>query len=115
MASSADVQRASKKKAVAADRNRKAVLDRLARDEGDVFKQGMELHRRTMFEAYGDALSNGWMPQDITPEWLASETKHWLGTDYEDDYYRLVWDSEMQPGLATAGQSTYDVTIPDRA
>ena len=59
MASSADVQRSSKKKAVAADRNRKAVLDRLARDEGDVFKQGMELHRRTMFEAYGDALSNG--------------------------------------------------------
>eukprot|EP01052_Picozoa_sp_SAG31_P048445 SAG31_NODE_10139_length_1178_cov_9.705283_2_plen_67_part_00 len=44
------------------------------------------------------------MPQDITPEWLASETKHWLGTDYEDDYYRLVWDSEMQPGLAAAGQ-----------
>eukprot|EP01052_Picozoa_sp_SAG31_P010912 SAG31_NODE_607_length_13606_cov_11.366699_8_plen_88_part_00 len=38
----------------------------------------------------------------------------WLGTDYDDDYYRLVWDSEMQPGLAAAGQSTYDVTIQER-
>ena len=56
MANSADVERSSQKKAAAADRARTAVLDRLARDEGDVFRQGMETHRRTMFTAYGQAI-----------------------------------------------------------
>ena len=56
MASSADVERSSQKKAAAAERARTAVLDRLARDEGDVFRQGMETHRRTMFTAYGHTM-----------------------------------------------------------
>ena len=114
MASSADVQRSSQKKAAAADRARTAVLDRLARDEGDVFRQGMETHRRTMFTAYGQAMADGWLPQEITPDWLATETERWLANDYDDDYFRLVWDGEMQPGLTAAGQSPYVMTQPQR-
>eukprot|EP01052_Picozoa_sp_SAG31_P017891 SAG31_NODE_1244_length_9137_cov_36.820978_1_plen_607_part_00 len=115
MASSLDLLRSSTKKKAAATSIKKAVLARLAREEGDAFDRGMELHRRTVFSFYGEALTDGWRPQEITTDWLAKKSKDWLGSDYVDDYFRLVWDGEMQPGLAASAQAQYTATAPQRS
>eukprot|EP01052_Picozoa_sp_SAG31_P020173 SAG31_NODE_1505_length_8078_cov_5.291390_9_plen_97_part_00 len=90
MASSQELKRSSSKKARAAQATKKAVLDLLKLDEGDAFHIAMDRHRREMFMVYGTALTKGWKPTDIKPEWLAGELRDKLKNDYEDDYFRII-------------------------
>eukprot|EP01052_Picozoa_sp_SAG31_P010242 SAG31_NODE_555_length_14169_cov_19.798721_11_plen_188_part_01 len=114
MASSQELQRSSSKKARAAQATKKAVLDLLKQDEGDAFHIAMDRHRREMFTVYGTALTQGWTPQDITPDWLVGELRDKLKNDYEDDYFHIVWDEDFQPGLVAASQMPYTATKPER-
>ena len=51
-----DLSRSSKKKAAASKRQKKFVTERLLESEGDDAVAGLELHRRTLLEMYGEAL-----------------------------------------------------------
>eukprot|EP01052_Picozoa_sp_SAG31_P041336 SAG31_NODE_6241_length_2106_cov_10.479322_1_plen_185_part_00 len=79
---------------------KKAVLARLAREEGDVFDRGMELHHRTVFSFYGEALTDGWKPQEITTEWLAKQSRDWLGARCFKLSVQLPTYSVLQKAIA---------------
>ena len=59
-----DLVRSSKKKAAASKRQRTRVTESLQASEGDRLTEGLDLHRRTLLEIYGQALSDGWAPSD---------------------------------------------------
>ena len=105
-----DLSRSSKKKAAASKRQKKFVTERLLESEGDDAVAGLELHRRTLLEMYGEALSNGWSPAEIGLDWIVPELRHKLGTRYDDDFFRVVYDQEFRPGMAAAAQLQYTAT-----
>ena len=107
-----DLSRSSKKKAAASKRQKKFVTEQLLQSEGDDAVAGLELHRRTLLEMYGEALGNGWGPSEIGLDWIVPELRHKLGVRYDDDYFRIVYDEEFRPGMAAAAQLQYTATEP---
>ena len=99
-----DLVRSSKKKAAASKRQRTRVTESLQAFEGDKLTEGLDLHRRTLLEIYGQALSDGWAPSEIGLDWLVPELQHALQDWYDDDYFRIVYDGEFAPGMMAAAQ-----------
>ena len=85
-----DLVRSSKKKAEASKRQRTRVTESLQASEGGRLTEGLDLHRRTLLEIYGQAQSGGWASKDIGLDWLVPELRHALGSWYDDDYFRIV-------------------------
>ena len=109
-----DLVRSSKKKAAASKRQRTRVTESLQASEGDRLTEGLDLHRRTLLEIYGQALSDGWAPSEIGLDWLVPELQHALQDWYDDDYFRIVYDGEFAPGMMAAAQQQYTATEPTR-
>ena len=109
-----DLVRSSKKKAAASKRQRTRVTESLQASEGDALQAGLDLHRRTLLEIYGQALSDGWAPSEIGLDWLVPELQHALQDWYDDDYFRIVYDGEFAPGMMAAAQQQYTATEPTR-
>ena len=109
-----DLSRSSTKKAAANKRAKDLVKTTLQETEGEELTAGLELHRRMLFEVYGQALSGGWAPREIGLDWLVPELRKVLGSHYDDDYFRIVYDGEFRPGLTAASQQQYTATAPTR-
>ena len=109
-----DLSRSSKKQAAASKKQKQLVTEQLKESEGDELQVGLDVHRKMLCEIYGAAIGAGWAPHEITLDWLVPELQSKLGTWYDDDYFRIVYDGEFRPGMAAAAQQQYTATVPTR-
>eukprot|EP01050_Picozoa_sp_SAG11_P023332 SAG11_NODE_4660_length_1817_cov_4.173458_2_plen_105_part_00 len=94
MESLSELKRSSATKKVRADARRAAFEKQIRTKHGDVvYETLLRSHDQAVRNQYGVALTNGWLPNEISVLFCIDDVKVTLGDTFNINFYLIAWET----------------------